>query len=110
MKKFLILYFASKQAMETMKDMTEEQQEEDMALWLLWMWNHKKNMVDEWNPVWKTYKYDHSWISEWEHKVVWYSIMQWENIDKIYWYLETNPHVSWHEWASIEISEIVEMM
>lgn len=107
MKNFLILYYATPEAMETMKDMTPEQQEADMKLWVEWMEKHQESMTDPWNPLGTTYKYSRSWVTRGDHKVLGYTIMKWEDIEGIYELLSTNPHLDWHEWATIEVSEVI---
>lgn len=110
MKKFLVLYFASEAAIATMNDVSEEEQQKEMQSWVSWGESNAANIVDFGNPVGITEKLSNAGVSWGDHKVLGYGIMQANSKEEMYEVLKSNPHMSWHNEATIEVSEIVDMM
>lgn len=110
MKKFLVLYFVKDSDIEKINKITSKEQEKEMKAWELWGEKYSNNIVDFWNPVGVTKKLSNSWVSQGEHKTIGYGIMQANCKDEMYEVLKSNPHLSWNNEATIEVSEINEMM
>ena len=110
MKKFLVLYFAPEEVLESMGETSPEEQEKEIQIWKKWWDENSSHIFDFWNPVGTTEKLSAQWISRGDHKVIGYGVMQAENKEKMYEILKSNPHMGWNEEASIEVSEIFEIV
>jgi hypothetical protein len=108
MKKFLVLYMASKADFENMmKNSTPEQQKKGMDQWMKWMGENKASLVDGGAPLGKTKRVDAKGASNTQNEVGGYSIVQSESHDtatKIFG--KDHPHLQMPG-AWIEIVEIM---
>ena len=77
MKKFVVLYMASRADFEKMKEnSTPEQQKKGMDAWMKWMDTNKSSIVDGGAPLGKTKRVDSSGASNTKNEIGGYSIVQ----------------------------------
>ena len=110
MKKFMVIYHASAEAMAQMATSTPEQREEGMKYWLAWQSKLGDALVDMGSPLMggvQLKSKDESIPSQKE--VSGYSILQAETAELAYQFLENHPHYSWHPSAKVEVHEVIEM-
>jgi hypothetical protein len=109
MKKFMVLYMASRVEFEKMmKNSTPEQQKKGMDAWMKWMSKHKKSLVDGGAPLGKTKRVDAKGASNTKNGIGGYSIVQAQSHDaaaKIFG--KDHPHLHMMPGAWIEIVEIM---
>jgi hypothetical protein len=108
MKKFMVLYMASKAELEKMmKNSTPEQQQKGMEAWMKWMNENKTSLVDGGAPLGKTKRVDSNGASNTKNEIGGYSVVQAESHDaatKIFG--KDHPHLQ-VPGAWIEIVEIM---
>ena len=107
MKKYLILYKAPADAMAQNMNLSPEQQEKGMALWMQWMKNCGDHMVDPGMPLMpaKTFGGDGN-DKPADLATAGYTILQGENMQQISLLMKDHPHTSgWNPKALIEIYE-----
>jgi len=77
MKKFVVLYMASRADFEKMMaNSTPEQQKKGMDAWMEWMDSNKSSIVDGGAPLGKTKRVDASGASDAKNEIGGYSIVQ----------------------------------
>ena len=82
MKKFVVLYMASRANFEKMmENSTPEQQKKGMDAWMKWMDANKSSIVDGGAPLGKTKRVDTSGASNTKNEIGGYSIVQAESPD-----------------------------
>jgi len=82
MKKFMVLYMASAADFEKMmQSSTPEQQKKGMDMWMKWMTDNQKSLVDGGAPLGKTKRVDSKGVSNTKNEVGGYSIVQAESHD-----------------------------
>jgi hypothetical protein len=80
MKKFLVLYMASRAEFEKMmKNSTPEQQKKGMEGWMKWMNDHKASLVDGGAPLGRTKRVNAKGASDATNEIGGYSIVQAES-------------------------------
>ena len=108
MRKFMVLYMASKAELEKMmKNSTPEQQQKGMEAWMKWMNENKSSLVDGGAPLGKTKRVDSNGASNTKNEIGGYSVLQAESHDaatKIFG--KDHPHLQ-VPGAWIEIVEIM---
>jgi hypothetical protein len=108
MKKFMVLYMASKAELEKMmKNSTPEQQQKGMEAWMKWMNENKTSLADGGAPLGKTKRVDSNGASNTKNEIGGYSVVQAESHDaatKIFG--KDHPHLQ-VPGAWIEIVEIM---
>ena len=108
MRKFMVLYMASKAELEKMmKNSTPEQQQKGMEAWMKWMNENKTSLVDGGAPLGKTKRVDSNGASSTKNEIGGYSVVQAESHDaatKIFG--KDHPHLQ-VPGAWIEIVEIM---
>ena len=108
MRKFMVLYMASKAELEKMmKNSTPEQQQKGMEAWMKWMNENKTSLVDGGAPLGKTKRVDSNGASNTKNEIGGYSVVQAESHDaatKIFG--KDHPHLQ-VPGAWIEIVEIM---
>mgnify|MGYP000114919763 CR=1 FL=1 len=109
MKKFLVIYGMSSDAIaDFMQNSTKEQQEADMKDWNEWMENNKEHMADMGNPVGKNTRLTKDSVEEISNDIAGYSIMQAESKEDLIEIIKTGPHLNMPK-SYTEVMEIVEM-
>jgi hypothetical protein len=108
MKKFMVLYMASKAELEKMmKNSTPEQQQKGMEAWMKWMNENKTSLVDGGAPLGKTKRVDSNGASSTKNEIGGYSVVQAESHDAATnMFGEDHPHLQ-VPGAWIEIVEIM---
>ena len=82
MKKFVVLYMASRADFEKMMaNSSPEQQKKGMDAWMKWMDANKSSIVDGGAPLGKTKRVDSSGASNTKNEIGGYSIVQAESPD-----------------------------
>jgi hypothetical protein len=108
MKKFMVLYMASKAEFEKMmKNSTPEQQKKGMEAWMKWMNENKTSLVDGGAPLGKTKRVDSNGASDTKNEIGGYSVVQAETHDAATkMFGKEHPHLQ-VPGAWIEIVEIM---
>jgi hypothetical protein len=108
MKKFMVLYMASKAEFEKMmKNSTPEQQKKGMEAWMKWMNENKTSLVDGGAPLGKTQRVDSNGASDTKNEIGGYSVVQAETHDAATkMFGKEHPHLQ-VPGAWIEIIEII---
>src|SRR2546423_12403948 len=76
MKKFMVLYMASKAELEKMmKNSTPEQQQKGMEAWMKWMNENKTSLVDGGAPLGKTKRVDSNGASSTKNEIGGHSVV-----------------------------------
>jgi hypothetical protein len=110
MKKFMVLYMATRADFERMmQNATPEQHKKGMEAWMKWMQSHKASLVDGGAPLGKTKRVDAKGASDMKNEIGGYSIVQAESHDaaaKLFG--KDHPHLN-IPGAWVEIVEIMPM-
>jgi hypothetical protein len=108
MKKFMVLYMASKAEFEKMmKNSTPEQHQKGMEAWMKWMNENKTSLVDSGAPLGKTKRVDSNGASNTKNEIGGYSVVQAESHDSAAkMFGKEHPHLQ-VPGAWIEIVEIM---
>jgi hypothetical protein len=108
MKKFMVLYMASKAEFEKMmKSSTPEQHQKGMEAWMKWMNENKTSLVDGGAPLGKTKRVDSNGASNTKNEIGGYSVVQAESHDAAAkMFGKDHPHLQ-VPGAWIEIVEIM---
>ena len=110
MKKFIVIYHASMEALVKMGSMTPEEQAEGMKPWMAWKDLLGDKLIDFGSPLMNGTKLIPDGSSEPSKKeVTGYSIIQAENMDQAKELLKNHPHLSWDGACEIEVHEAVDM-
>ena len=108
MKKFMVLYMASKAELEKMmKNSTPEQQKKGMEAWMKWINDNEASIIEGGAPLGKTKRVDSNGASNTKNEIGGYSVVQAESHDaatKIFG--KDHPHLR-IPGAWIEILEIM---
>jgi len=104
MKKFMVIYRSSKEAMEKMKDMTPEEMKKGMMEpWMAWMEKCGDALVDRGAPLGKVQIVTSSGSEQGADDVGTYSILQAESMDDAVKLLDGHPHLAWGEISVYEM-------
>jgi hypothetical protein len=108
MKKFMVLYMASKAEFEKMmKNSTPEQHQKGMEAWMKWMNENRTSLVDGGAPLGKTKRVDSNGASNTKNEIGGYSVVQAESHDAAAkMFGKDHPHLQ-VPGAWIEIVEIM---
>ncbi|HEY1959147.1 MAG TPA: hypothetical protein VGH28_26215 [Polyangiaceae bacterium] len=107
MKKFLVLYKASKSGFDQMKTATPEQQKAGMDAWMKWGQKAASAMVEMGAPLGKSLKVTKSGdVSESSNELGGYSVLQAESKEALAKTLEGHPHFMMPD-GWIEVVEIM---
>jgi len=109
MKKFIVVYYASEDAMKEMGKSNPEDKKKGMEAWREWADKTGDGLVDLGTPLGNGQKINQSGSSASDKGVVGYSILQAEDIDAAKKLLENHPHTGWNEGCDIEVYESLPM-
>ena len=110
MKKFIVLYHASAEAVAQMYKATPEEQMEGMKPWMAWKEAVGDKLVDFGAPLFGgTRLLPNGSTTESTKGVSGYSIIQAENIEEAKVLMKDHPHLAWSGGCHIEIHECAEM-
>ncbi|MAZ40753.1 hypothetical protein CL654_01375 [bacterium] len=108
MKKFIVIYYANKEAqaeMEKSGNQSEEDIKKAMEPWMEWAKACGDNLVDLGTPLGGGKKITSSGSEASEKGAVGYSILQANSMDDAEKMLQNHPHTSWNAGCSIEVYE-----
>jgi len=109
MKRFLVIYRTSEEAMEKMKDKTPEEMKKGMEPWMQWKEKCGDSLVDMGAPLGKVQNVTSSGSSQGGDDLGGYSILQAESMDEATKLLEGHPHLAWAEGCTIDVYEMMSM-
>jgi hypothetical protein len=109
MKKFIVIYSATAEAMKEAESTPPEENKESMEKWMTWAKSCGSGLVDMGSPLGNGQKITQSGSSPVEKMVVGYSILQAENMEGAKSLLKNHPHLSWNADCNIEIHECMPM-
>ena len=109
MKKFIVVYYASVEAMEKMKDSSPEEMKKGMEPWMAWAAKTGDGLVDLGTPLMGGQKVSKSGSSPSDKNVMGYSILQAEDMQGAQALLEGHPHLEWASGCEIEVHESMPM-
>ncbi len=106
MKKFIVLYHAPVQALQSMGDATPEDMKKGMEPWMQWAQKCGNKLIDIGSPLVSGQKLSPDGKSEpSKREVCGYSILEAENIDEAKSLLAGHPHLMWRGDCEIEVHE-----
>ena len=109
MKQFIVLYYATQEAMEQMKDQMKnsspEQMAEEMKPWMAWKDRCGDGLVDIGTPLGNGQKMMSDGSAPSEKNIIGYSILQADDMDGAKAMLKDHPHLTWAKGCSIEVYE-----
>lgn len=106
MKKFLVIYHATADAMKQTASMSKEDQAKGMEGWMTWAQKCGDKLVDMGSPLMNGQQLSAEGKSKNSNKdVAGYSILQAENLDEAKALLQGHPHLGWNAECTIEVHE-----
>lgn len=105
MKKFVVIYHASQEAMAKMGESTPEEMKEGMKPWMEWAERCGDGLVDLGAPLMGGQKVTPSGSQDVGGTVSGYSILQAESMEDAKKLLENHPHLGWDASCEIAIYE-----
>ena len=106
MKKFIVIYHATTEAMKQMASVPPEEQAKGMEGWMVWAQKCGDKLVDG-APLMGGQSLTRNGKSQDSNKgVSGYSILQAENMDEAKALLQGHPHLMWNDGCTIEVHEI----
>ena len=109
MKKFLVIYGMSPEAMQSyMSSTSEEQKQAEMEEWGAWMEAHKDMMVDPGNPVGKNTRISGAEATETSNDIMGYGICSAADKETVVTALMSGPHTKMPG-SYTEVMEIIDM-
>jgi hypothetical protein len=111
MKKFLVTYHAPAVAMRRPEDITPEQHEAGMKLWMDWFAKCEGHVIDMGAPLKnsQSQSVDGSFTPG-QKQFSGYTIIQAENMDEAKSLMQGHPHTSgWSQAATLEVHEVAPM-
>jgi len=105
MKKYIVIYHATEEAMKEAAKTSSEEAKESMKPWMEWKEKIGDAVVDMGNPLGNGQKLSKSGTTSSDREVVGYSILQAENMDDAVELLKGHPHLEWNKGCDIEIHE-----
>ncbi len=106
MKRFIVLYHASVDAMKQSENSSPEEMKKGMEAWMTWAKNCGDQLVDMGNPLMGGQKVLAGGSKEnSSREVCGFSILQAKDMDGALALLEGHPHLGWNEGCEIEVHE-----
>ncbi len=106
MKKFIVIYHATNDAMKQMATVTPEEQKKGMEAWMIWAQKCGDKLVDIGSPLMNGQALSTDGTSHNSTKnVAGYSILQADNMEEAKELLKGHPHLAWNADCSIEVHE-----
>ena len=104
MKKFVVIYHAPA-VWELAKDVTPEDMQKGMELWMAWAAKCGDGLADFGTPLAGGLKVSKSGSTQSDKGVVGYSILQAEDMERAKALLQGHPHLEWAADCEIEVHE-----
>lgn len=110
MEKFMVLYYAPAEAMQSMATATPEEKEAGMGAWMAWKEKAGERVVDFGSPFMpgESCGVDGN-FSPAMNEITGYSIMQADSADELKELLKDHPHLGWWDGCKIEIKPCIPM-
>ena len=105
MKTFVVIYYAPKEAMEMMQNVTPEEAQKGMEPWMAWANKCGSGLVDLGAPLGNGQRVTKSGSSSSQGDVSGYSILQAEDMAAAKAMIEGHPHLEWTGGCEIEVHE-----
>jgi hypothetical protein len=109
MKKFMVVYTATKEAVEQTKNMPPEEMKKGMDGWMKWAEKCGTGLVDMGTPLGNGQKVTKEGSNASQSKIMGYSILQAEDLEKAKEMLKEHPHLAWNAGCEIELFECMPM-
>jgi len=110
MKKFVVIYHATAEAVAQMSNATPEQQAEGMKPWFAWKDSVGDKLIDFGSPLMGGIRLLPDGRTEKSKKeVTGYSLLQANDIEEAKSLIKNHPHLSWTGGCDIEVHECTEM-
>ena len=110
MEKFMVLYYAPMEAMQSMATATPEEKEAGMEAWMAWKEKAGDAVLDFGSPCMpgEICGADGN-FSPALNEITGYSIMQANSIDGLKEMLKDHPHLAWWDGCKIEVKSCIQM-
>ena len=108
MKKFLALYGAPLEVLQSWTAMSEEDGKKEMEEWMVWMDANSTHIVDPGNPSGKNTRLTAEGAQETSNEICGYTIITANSKEEAFTVLEGNPHLK-EKGTYIDVMEIIEM-
>jgi hypothetical protein len=109
MKKFIVLYHAPAELMQSVGEKTPEEAKESMKPWMEWAQKCGSGLVDLGAPLGNGQTVTTSGSNPSDKQVVGYSVLQAESMEAAQAMLQGHPHLAWSGSCSIEVHEALPM-
>jgi len=107
MKKFIVLYHATKDAMKQASLSSPEEQKKGMETWMAWAQKCGDKLVDLGAPLTSGQALSPDGkTSESDRGVNGYSLLQAANMEEVITLLQGHPHLAWNAECTIEVHEM----
>ncbi len=112
MKKYLITYHAPVEAMSQMENISSDDAQKGMEMWMQWAQKCGDHLVDLGSPLGEGQSLNvKGEVSNSGRQVCGYSILQADDMDHAKKLLEGHPHLSgWNDACEIELHEVMPLM
>jgi hypothetical protein len=107
MKKFLVLYKASKADFEKAMQSTPDQQKAGMDAWMTWSKRVGSSIVDMGGPLGKAQRFTPEGNAALSNDLGGYSVLQAESAEAVAGLLKGHPHFMMGPSSTIEVTEIL---
>ena len=110
MEKFVVLYYAPAEAMQSMATATPEEKEAGMGAWMAWKEKAGDAVIDFGSPFMsgEICGSDGNFSPE-MNEITGYSVMQANSMDDLKALLKDHPHLGWWEGCKIEVKPCIPM-
>ena len=110
MKKFLVVYYAPREAWGKMADATEEEKQAGMKPWMDWKESMGANMIDFGAPLMPGQRFKASGLPGMANpELTGYSIIQAADKEAAKNAVKDHPHLKWTPECSLEVYEFAKM-
>jgi hypothetical protein len=105
MTRFVVLYYAPKEAIEAIKDIPPEEAAEGMKAWADWAERCGPALIDMGTPLGNGMMVKQTGNAPSEKDIAGYSFLEAENIDAAMALLEGHPALGWGDNSAVEVHE-----
>jgi len=109
MKKFLVLYYATKELRDEMQQKDKDQMKEVMKAWFDYKDKLGEKMVDFGTPFGKGTRVSQSGSEDTNDDLVGYQMIQAEDLDEAKALVQDHPHVTSDQRATLELHPLMQM-
>ena len=105
MGRYVVLYYAPKSAVEAMADVTPEEMNKGMEVWMAWAGRCGGSLVDMGTPLGGGQNVTKAGSTPSDRDVAGYSVLEAENMEAAQALLAGHPHLEWQAGCEIEVHE-----